>query len=330
MKKKMAAYGFAALMTFAVFVMMAPTAAAQGGNIGVSVKNIRIDNPLLTPEVGITTVTADIHLEFPAASGCSAPITMEYRGSGPSYASIVMSPATESFTFRSQEDSGHPFVSPASETQVREGIKMTITTTRDAPAFQSVQYIFKATAKPSTSQSCNFNQGTSDQPVTVQNDYFPLIQANAKQTLLKSGQNAQVQFPVDVTNFGNGQTRVSVETSYLSKDQLASLVPPSPFVVDSKAQQGPSARDTFTAFIQARTPHSNGYTNSIYSFSADFSGEYAGAKPPGEPKTDEQTVTLSLQVQGVYAPGFDPVFAIGALGVAMLGVRRFMGRDEER
>jgi hypothetical protein len=319
MKKKAIAYGFTAFLALAIFAAMIPNAAAQQNSpITVDIDHTT-PSELLQPEVGLVEVPMTVTLKIPPATGCTANIQVEYVADGPPYSTPVMTPGGNSFVYESEEAA--PFIAPTPDEEVFNP-KLVVSTSRDAPAYATADYEVTVTVKLTPSANCNMDGSSSKQRVQIKNDYFPLIEAIPQQTTLKAGQNSQVRFPIDITNFGNGQTRINSDVTYQSTSELDALIPPSSFVVESKAQQGTAAKDTKTVYVTARTPHNNGYTNSIYSFSADFTGEYAGTKPAGEPTTDKQSVFLSLQVQGVYAPGFDPTMLIGALGVALLGMRK--------
>lgn len=331
MKKKMAAYGFTALMVLSLLVAMAPTATAQDGGLSVTVsEKSGNDKTTIAPETETRELNMLATVTYPVASGCAALVKVTFTVSTPgTWAVAVPNPSTTSFT--AEGDAGGtavPGVSPGGGTK-NVDFKVTITTTRQAPAFQPALYRITADVESAQQQGgCTYGSDTSSTDVTLQNGFFALIQTVPVQTLLKSGQNSQVRFPVDVTNFGNGETQIRAETTYNSKNQLDALIPPAPFILESKATSGQGARDQSQVFVTARTPSSNGYVNDVYAFQVDFSGEFAGTTPAGsEPPTNEQTIFLSLQVQGVYAPGFDPVFAIGALGIALIGLRRFAPRE---
>jgi hypothetical protein len=87
------------------------------------------------------------------------------------------------------------------------------------------------------------------------------------------------------------------------------------------AAGGPAAMYKTVRSIEVQTPHDNGYSNGIYTFTLKFRSQFDGAAP-GQLLTDEQVVAFSVQVQGVYVPGFDPTMLFGALGVGLLVLRR--------
>jgi hypothetical protein len=156
---------------------------------------------------------------------------------------------------------------------------------------------------------------------TVKNDYLPLIVVNPGSLYIKAGQNKKVVFPIELQNLGNGPTRIKVEATQPTKNKLDAVSTGSEVRLESRAGKGASALYKTSRNIEVQTPHSNGYSNSIYQFNVKFSSQFDGTAS-GTPATDEQTLALAVQVQGVYVPGFDPALLIGALGIGLLVIRR--------
>jgi hypothetical protein len=325
-KMKLTAYGTIGFLVVAFALASVPSATAQTLEPNTQEKTAKTD--LLMPEAGQLTRQLETILQIPSgASGCIATIKVEWKiKSAPAYASVAINPPTTTFVY-SQETTGVPGTSPASGEQKLIPTKpnIIISATRDAPAFKTDDYVFQTVATPGSSETggCNFKQGSSDLTVPIKNDFLTIMSVQPQAFLLKSGQNSKIQFPVKLDNRANGPTKTRVTVEQTSNNKLDTVIPPGLVYLDSSLKGG-AAKTTETVIITGQTPHSNGYTNSFFTFEATFLSEYDGTLPgESNAKPDEQTLVLSVQVQGVYVPGFDPAIAIGALGVALLGVRRF-------
>jgi hypothetical protein len=324
-KPKIMAYGAAALLFAAVLVAMVPTVSAQTQKLTVELKEKQRDSPLVMPETGIVKVTITPTITVPGASACIQNVKVDYRVSKKeAYASAYINPPSQSFT---HDTSGAPiFTTPSPKTL--SDINLFITVNREAPAFFDGAYEVTATATPTATSGggCNWEAGSTVLPITLKNDNLVLVQVRPTNFLIKTGQNAKVQFPIELENRGNGPVKIQV-TAASGKNKLDAVIPPSLILLDSRLK-GTTAAFKQQAFITAQTPHKNGYTNSFYQIDATFKSKYDGTVPQGSlSEEDEQFIVLSIQVQGVYAPGVDPAMLIGGIGAAMLGFRRFVRSD---
>lgn len=311
----------------AIFV---PSAAAQSGAVVVIVDmksptNLGEDNRL-DPESELGEIPVTVTLKFPPTpGGCTSQWFAKIEQAGkPGYASAVVSPPQQSGNIGST--AGPVYGAQQAEASVTlPPIKMIISVTRDAPAFKDEEYKLKVTVTlPQNTNGCSITSGEGTGAITVKNDYLPLTNVVPAQYFQKAGQNKKVIFPIDVFNIGNGPSRVKVDIIPLGKNRLDSVIPPAELRLESRSVKGASALFKSATKIEAQTPHSNGYTNSIYSFQTKFTTAYDG---PGENTAqDETTVTLSVQVQGVYVPGFDSVSMVVALGIALLGFGAYRRR----
>lgn len=195
--------------------------------------------------------------------------------------------------------------------------------TRRAAAFQSYEFTVGAQASL-VGNGCTADPSevvTNSAPVKA--DYMPRTQYEPRSYLTKTGQNGLVTFPIKATNTGNGPSRISVEATEKTKG-LEALTPPVDVLLDSSTSSPGTSHDSEVLLVSARTPHANGYTNTLHTIQVLL--HTRADAPPGTKGAPEDTtaLTLSVQVQGAYVPGFDAPLLVGALagGAGLLGRSR--------
>lgn len=276
-----------------------------------------LPNGRLLPETGVASLKVVATVTFAPASGCVIPVKVTFTVKAkPSYASAVMNPSVKTVTFGQQAQ-----VTGGTPEQKAAESELIITVTRDAPAFKDEEYKINAKAEaatPTQGSGCNLATADSDGARTVKNDYLPLTQINPSTLFIKAGQNKKIAFPVEIINLGNGPTLVRLATEQPFKNKLDAVNAGAELHLESRASKGAAALFKITRSVEAITPHNNGYTNQIYQFNVKFNSEFDGAAS-GQLQTKETVVSFSVQVQGVYVPGFDPFSVIAAIGLGLLG-----------
>lgn len=312
--------GLLASLLLAAMAIFVPTAAAQAGSIQITCAIPTSDakavsEKRLLPETDALTFPVSCDVTLSAGGTCIVPVTVEWTpGPKPNYATISFNPSAKTETF-------DPPTPPATQVKKVISTSVTITVNRQAPAFQDGSYQINAKAKgsPSTQGGCSVVEATAS-PVsfTVKPGYLPLTQISPSLLFAKAGQNKKVGFPVEIQNLGNGPTLVSLGYTQPGKNKLDSINPGAELRLKSIPTDGASSPWKATRTIEVLTPHSNGYTNSIYTFLVTFKSEFDGTGT--DLATKETTVSFSVQVQGVYVPGFDPSLALLGLGIALSGI----------
>jgi len=327
---------FATFFTMAAFV---PKAAAQNepqlvvDSDGVEVVGDQDFKTTgrLKPEVATAQIKFKWKVQIPLASGCITTIQLVYSAKAETPASgwpasVILDRSSESFTYSNSGAGGAP-VANQGETKTGFYFIMTVTLPREAPAFIDGKYTATAQAKVGTggtSGGCRMKDSDSTPvPYQIKNDYLARMTFEPSTYIQKTGQNKKVTFGITMTNLGNGETKIDTTVDQVSKSRLDAVLAPGQQLVQSKAGN-PSVANKLDTVITVQTPHSNGYTNTFYSLKAHFKASSSNSILTGL-ATDEKALDLSVQVQGVYVPGFDPAMAIAALGLALLafgGVRR--------
>ncbi|MBI2077704.1 MAG: hypothetical protein HYT80_04935 [Euryarchaeota archaeon] len=316
--------GLTAAFLISFLAVFVPSAVAQAApEVKFEVTFVKVDNigedNRLDPESELAQIQWKVQVKPPGTpTGCVSAYTLSYEPVGKlGYQSITISPPTNSGNIGKY---GVANTGQADDTPQPYTVTMTISASREAPAFKDDEYALKVTlVVPGNTNGCGVTaQGPVTAKTSVKNDYMPLTTVEPGVYFQKAGQNKKVVFPVKVQNIGNGPSRVRLEIIPLGKNRLDSIIPPAELRLESRAQKGSAALFKADTRVEAQTPHSNGYTNSIYSFQVKFITSYDGT---GEnTANDETSVTLSVQVQGVYVPGFDSVAMLGALSIALMGV----------
>lgn len=185
-----------------------------------------------------------------------------------------------------------------------------VSATADAPAFTQGNIEVTATAKDNG--GLTGSQGKNAIP--VQADFFSILEATTPTTIQKAKPQAQVTFPITVTNFGNAQTKVSFFVD--NPPDKWQVTPPSPITLLAKQQGG--NQNSKTANVVIQTPFQNGYLNVVGAITIRITSAYAL-----DPKvTGDSTIVSTLTTtKGFYVPGFEPLFALGAIGLLAVGLR---------
>lgn len=221
----------------------------------------------------------------------------------PPWANVIVSPSSALFE-----------ISPApGETSINSEVnfQVCITTSDQAPAFVNDQVELTATTtNPAASQT-----GTTTFPIGA--DYFSILDVNVLEAVKVDRPQTPVIFPVKITNLGNANTKVTI-TPTEHTGNIDVITPPQ-YILQSKQAGGSQISQDVALTIQ--TPYHNGYLNEVARSDYKVTSAYAL-----DPKLvgDTGTISVVLTTRGFYVPGFEPVLALGALGLVglVLAVRR--------
>jgi hypothetical protein len=188
---------------------------------------------------------------------------------------------------------------------------LTIYFSGEAPASQLAKIQVSAVAE------ANGALKTSDGKtfVTVQSDYYSIIQATVPQPLQKGAPYQQITYPVTVTNLGNGKTKLFFDAKNVPTGWQVTLPPP--IILEARQQGGTLTKQTVNVIIF--TPYKFGYQTNVGSIKIDITSQYADDSTVKGDTTSINSMTLS---KGFYVPGFDAIFMIGAIGFVALFFRR--------
>jgi uncharacterized repeat protein (TIGR01451 family) len=239
----------------------------------------------------------------------STPIALKVTNA-PAWVVTTLSPTTVYIPVTQTEVAG----GSTNQAVKQDNAFLLVSTTADAPAFTQGTIEVQADAP----QNGQLNPATTKTQIPVQADFFSIIEASTPTTIQKAKPQAQVTYPITVTNFGNAQTKVSFFVD--SVPDKWQVTPPSPITLLAKQSGG--SQNSKTANVVIQTPFSNGYLNVVGAITIRITSSYAL-----DPKVigDSTIVSTLTTTKGFYVPGFEPLFAAFAIGALALVMRRRPG-----
>lgn len=279
----------------ALGALLVPTGAAQDPtapeiDFRAEVRDLGPEG-LLSPEAELASVSLIAEIGCPTPPPLSETLVeFEIVETAP-FARAVLNPSRLSF----ETDPGD-CADPDFREEVTSVLQLDVT--RDAPAFRPF-----STAVAMTVTSGDDAYGPYEVRFDLEPDFLPLTMVAPAQYFQKVPPGASFEFPITLTNLGNGAVGVKFDLSQPNRNKLESLIPPRETHLESRAQDGADAAHTAAVSILGEAPRADGYMNAIYSFHAKVSTRSAERLARA---TDESAVTLSIPVQGgglAAAPG---------------------------
>ena len=340
---------FHLLIAIALVLLLAAGPAAQAQSnvqrLDLSLQGFtddpQLQNNRILPETDVAKVRVDAFLNvnmFNRGSTCSTPVQVEFLVSGPSYATAVMVPATRTLVIPGQSGSG----SQASWQSFPVNANLEITVGRDAPAFADGLYevTMKATGQQAGQGGSTCDLGTSAPSVgtyRLKNDFTPRTSIDAGKLFAEAGPNEKVVFPIELTNIGNGPSRVAIQLQPSESEAFRAFnAGPEVRLAAGSAGVAGMAR---TVLVEVTPPATWGYTNQISNLVATITTTYDGVAP-GTTFQETSSFTFTVQTQGVYVSPLGLPTFLGVplvLGLAALagiygakGVTRYRARRGER
>lgn len=306
------------LMGILLFALVAPHASAQAGCTALPAScettvSVSISPPTqpVKPLGAFIALPVTIQYSFSPSAGAIAPtpITLSVS-SAPPWAVATLSPTT---VFAEVTAVGQ---GAAQQNSPPLNSFLLISATQDAPAFTNG--IIEVTASAAANGNLVAKTGTVQVP--IQADFFSIIEVTTPSTIQKAKPQAQVLFPLTVTNFGNAQTKVEfIPDSVPDKWQV---VIPAPITLN--ARQAGQAQNTKTVNLNVQTPFQNGYMNVVGAITVRLRSTYAL-----DPKVigDSTLISTLTTTKGFYVPGPEPILALAGIAAVALALNQ---RDERK
>lgn len=191
--------------------------------------------------------------------------------------------------------------------------------TRQAPGLQSINCDIRYSADEYNAVFAPA-VAESKQGFIVSAGYYGAMQVKLAQPLQKAGPQKEVNFDLELTNFGNAKTTVLFGLgSEPSGKRWEQLLPP-PLIIDTLTTGG-NNKDVAT--FQVSTPYKTGWNNELGTYQIVMNTE---AFDDPNQKGNTMTADVLVRVRGVYVPGFEVVALVGSLVGSVVLLR---GRDEE-
>ncbi len=213
-------------------VLVIPTSAAQSTPASVTVFT-EFDEALgdnrLRPETEELVGSVWAQITIQVLTVCVEPIPVMFEVKMlPGYATVFIHDPVQYFQI-------HPGLAP---TQYTVKTLVTISTTRDAPAYADALYGFAVhVVPPSMLAGCNVAPSTGYGTMTVKNDYVPGIRVQ-EATVEHEGMTGWIDVPIE--NHANGPTRVRAILEPESPDEFA-LINANDIVLESRTINGAEA-----------------------------------------------------------------------------------------
>ncbi|MGQ0535468.1 MAG: hypothetical protein ACT4PT_05305, partial [Methanobacteriota archaeon] len=256
-------------------LLAAPAAAQAGGCAAASAScqtNLQLaitpPSACITPLQEVASVPIDVRYTYTDAgvSLITTPVTLE----------VIDAPAWVVISFTPQV-LPLAVVQPSGATTVgntREStgtVIMQVAATINSPAFQPTSVKIQGTAAANGGNA----QSTAQQTFTMCAGYFGIIDAVADTTIQKGGPQKQISFPITVTNFGNGQTKVFFDISAKPEgdERGYQVIAPQPIILESRQEGGRNIQKQ--ANLQIQLPFKNGYVNNVGAVTVDITSNYA-------------------------------------------------------
>lgn len=297
-----------ALVVPSALALVAAPAAAQDGSVQLNCSGGPAQiQPLGPPGTWDCTAT----VRFPS-QGVGDPVnffTLTLTESeAPGWANVIISPGS----ITGQWDNANP----GSQTL---NFEVTVALQANAPAFEPTKVSITGSV-----DSTNQQFSVAPDQITVTAGYFNLYNVRVDKKIGQGGPQDSVDYPIQVDNFSNGQTRFEFEL--LNPDSIPSgfnPVVPEPLILESAASGGENTQDSVTFSVY--TPFQNGYVNELGSIQLRVKSFYA---PDTSITGATSQISTLTQARGFYVPGpATGLVALGLLGAA-LGLAKVQRLDD--
>lgn len=294
------------LVLLGLTLVVSTPAAAQSPTEGGQTRTQLVADPPsepIRPLSGLKNVQLEVtytHQEG-GASFVTTPIELQVTNS-PSWITALVTPSTV-----------------YAEVHDGQGGSSTVTanvvvqTTSNAPAFRQGNIEIEGHAR----QNGDLAESTGRTTIPIQAGFYSVVDAQTNQSVVVAGPQEQIDFPVTVTNFGNGDQTISLNISQQSGGM--DIVLPGTITVSSQAT---GAQDNSREIpVSVQTDYQNGYINRPGTFALDVTSAYALDQSNEGMST---RVSALVTTKGFFVPGPGALAAAVALAAAggALRVRR--------
>lgn len=287
-----------ALVAFVATVAVAAPTAGRGDDGASQGAQVRVDvAPLprpVAPQSGptSTTVTVEVPCGAVGQEGSRA-VNLTLTGK-PRWVTATVSPSTV-------------HVGPG-DCETRNGTAraqadLEVETTPQAPAFSPANVTVRAS-------SDGLEPGSDD--VDVQAAFYAVLDVQTDRPVVVAKPGSQVDFPVELTNMGNGPVAVTAELTNRTPGSGLQPVLPGPVALGAEPTGG-NRHATVTVAVE--TPERNGYVNEAGELEVTWKARYGPQPSLGG---DESTSTFRITTKGFRLPAPGASAVVPALGAAAL------------
>lgn len=221
-----------ALVACVLVLVLVPAVSAQNPAPQVTVSATAPSGRLM-PEADRAAVPVVVRVGCNGQEGPGMATRVDWQmTSFPAYATAAFIPTSDSKTYAPEDcipGRTKPFYT-----------NLTVSTTREAPAFRDDEYRFRVTVhKPRAGGGTDaYPQGEAF--ILLKNDFLPVVRFQPSSTHAWTEPGRTATFSIAVENLGNGPVRVSIDASSIGSPPLQS-VSDAELRLESTAQKGPEA-----------------------------------------------------------------------------------------
>ncbi|MBI4393955.1 MAG: hypothetical protein HY556_09210 [Euryarchaeota archaeon] len=305
--KKVLGLAFVAVAALA-FIVLAPAAEAQATQTNTNVIITPI-NEKVKPLAGSVSMPIKVCYTYtPSSTASLLPTKVTITAaSEQSYFIVTPVPSTRFFAIKTANPTQQGSGAQVQDCSLDGEIVVQVSATAEAPAFTPTGITVDAAA---AANGANLEPSNSNTKVTVEADFFSILDASTPISIIKATPQQEVPYPITVTNLGNAQTKVFFDVD--SKPPEWQVTVPPPITLEAKSAGG--TRNQKVATVVVLTPYKNGYMNIAGAITIKITSNYAFDPQKIGDRTLVSTLTID---KGFYVPGFEPLALLGgALGVA--------------
>lgn len=306
-----------ALLALAALVMIAlPSAQAQEASV-----DVRQDDFESTVEVTPfgTPVSRNVPVALDYTTGSAQPTTtvqVSTSKSGvPSWLSVTISPSAQTYRVEGTDATGG---GTGDENQGTAGPKtyaISFAATKQAPAQQPVTVTIDFQADAGDTSGMETKGQKAEFTVTA--EYFSIVSFQQPTPFQRIGPTEAANFPLKITNSGNGETLFNFEITQVGYDKWQV---PTPSQLSVPSTQTGAETNTKQMNLQVTSSLSTGYYNDLGVVTMKMSPVFA-PRPSHNPGI-ETAVSFLAHFQGMYVSMVGPAGVLAASGTALALVRR--------
>jgi hypothetical protein len=195
-------------------------------------------------------------------------------------------------------------------------VQLSVTFRQNAPAKGPVDIKIKMEAAPVSGLIWKINGATSEGVIEITPEYLPIISVTPRSTLQEISPGQIAEFPIDLENNGNAQTKFIFDVVDVPEGWSVSIVSN---VDIGSAVEGQNNKKTVILSIQP--PLGFGYHDDRKDITITVKGVYFAKSGGSNLTTDEFSYIFNVRSRGFSTPGFEAIFVVLALVAVVLIVK---------
>jgi len=310
------------VLLFSVFAVLIPSTSA--GPLGLvncnAVLKVEASNPeelqhFPVPLSGPKII--EIRIGYMVTGIFSGPTIMRFSGNVPASISLSVEETPNYVTASLNRNVVTPEIQKG---WCYETALLSVTFKESAPAKGPVNIKIKMEAAPVSALLWKINGATGMGTIEITPEFLPIISVNPVTTLKEISPGEVAEFPIELENLGNAQTKFVFNVLNVPDGWSASIVSN---VDVGSALEGQNNKKTVTLLVQP--PYGFGYHDDRRDIKITVKGQYFAGTSSGignnTLSTEEYTYIFTVRSRGFSTPGFEAIFVVFALMAVALIVK---------